>query len=207
MLFKYTHTHTKITCVYHKNINSSFSCTHILNALGLTFRPRWKRRSGPEILRGDPFFLGPYGPFARRRIPKRARRGPPALPDSCVGCTSDRAAPKQSPLHSEHISCRRDSAIKLMVDGGGLAMYPTTIDNLRNPSPRFVTDIIIHSILNACWCSVRLEMFKRNKVSKLHAMIFSKLHAMVFSRRCYRRSVLFSFFISLYRRYIFQNYT
>lgn len=119
--------------------------------------------------------------------------GPPVSLDSCVGCTSDRAAPKQSPLHSEHISCRRDSAIKLMVAGGGLATYPTTIDNLRNPAPRIVTDIIIHSILNACWCSVRLEMLERNKVSKLHAMVFS--------RRCYRRSVLFSSFISLYRRY------
>lgn len=108
------------------------------------------------------------GPTARSHDAgfQSVRDGPPASPDSCVGCTGDRAAPKQSPLRSEHISCRRDSTIKLIVDGGGLAMHLATIDNLRNPSPRIVTDTIIHSVLNACWCSVRLEMFKRNKAKK-----------------------------------------
>lgn len=177
---------------YRKNIRSSFS--HILFS---NFKCPWTRFSlalkaerqcsGPGILRGDPFFLGSASralrPVRTTQDSEACATGPPASPDSCVGCTGDRTAPKQSLLHSEHTPCCRNSAIKLMVDGGGLATYPTTIDNLRNPSPRIVTDTIIHPVSNACWCSVRLEMFKRNKVSKLQCYRIS--------RRCYMRSILF----------------
>lgn len=54
----------------------------VLNAPGLAFRSRWKRSdlqaqgSFAAISFSSGSGLGPYGPFARRRIPRRARRAP-----------------------------------------------------------------------------------------------------------------------------------
>lgn len=161
---------------------SSFKCPRTRFSLAL----KAERHPGPSRAR-DPSRRSLFprarvsGPTARSHGAgfRSVRDGPPRIAGFLrrMHRRSRRAAPKQSPLHSEHTSCRRDSAIKLMVDGGGLATYPATIDNPRNPSPRIVTDTIIHPASDACRCSVRLEMLKRNKVSKLQRYRIFQGHA------------------------------